>query len=380
MDFGFSPEQELLRTNARLFLEKECPSRALRRAIDDPSGNIPGLWQKIADLGWAGLLIPEEFGGLGLTTSELVVVLEEMGRVLLPGPYFPTVVLGGVPLMLGATATQQRQFLPRVASGAMRLTLALTEPSARWDAAGVATRAHAIGDGYDLVGTKLYVPEASVADHLLVAARTQEGLSPAEGVSLFIVDRLATGVCCTPLPTMDLTRRWFEVTFDHVQLTQDALVGPLHGGWPIIAQAMDWAITGLCAEMCGAAQRVLDMSVDYAKTRVTFGKPIGAYQAIKHKCADMLLYIENAKSLTYYAAWACQEGVPEASQAASMAKAYATEMLCHVTAEGIQLHGGIGFTWDHDLHLYYKRAQSSRFTFGDARWHRDRVARTLEEP
>jgi alkylation response protein AidB-like acyl-CoA dehydrogenase len=377
MDFGFSPEQELLRTNARAFLDKECPSPFLRQVMNDPAGDIPALWHKIAELGWTGLLIPEDLGGLGLTIGELVVVLEEMGRVLLPGPYFPTVVLGGLTLLLGGTTAQQRQFLPRAASGEIRLTLALTEPSGRWDAAGVATRAHARQKGYELIGTKLYVPEAHLADYAIVAARTRDGRSPEEGVSLFCVERQATGVICSQLPTMDLTRRWCELRFDHVQVPHDALVGPLHGGWPIVAQVIDRAATALCAEMCGGAQRVLEMSVDYAKTRLAFGKPIGAYQAVKHKCAEMLLQIENAKSLTYYAAWACQEGVAEASQAASMAKAYGTEAFCHVAAEGIQLHGGIGFTWDHDMHLYYKRAQSSRFMFGDANWHRDRVAETL---
>jgi alkylation response protein AidB-like acyl-CoA dehydrogenase len=378
MDFGFTPEQELLRTNARAFLEQECPSSFLRQVMNDPTGDIPDLWQKTADLGWMGLLIPEELGGLGLTVSELVVVLEEMGRVLFPGPYFPTVVLGGLALLVGGIIEQQRQFLPRVAAGEIRLTLALTEPSGRWDAAAVATRAHATPDGYELVGTKLYVPEAHLADYIIVAARSKDGGSPEDGVSLFCIDRQAPGAMCSQLPTMDPTRRWCELKLDHVQVPPGALVGPLHGGWPILAQVIDQAITALCAEMCGAAQRVLEMSVDYAKNRVAFGKPIGAYQAIKHKCAEMLLQIENAKSLTYYAAWACQEGVPEASQAASMAKAYGTDMFCHVVAEGIQLHGGIGFTWDHDMHLYYKRAQASRFMFGDANWHRDRVARALE--
>jgi alkylation response protein AidB-like acyl-CoA dehydrogenase len=380
MDFGFSPEQELLRTNARAFLEKEYPSAVLRRAIDDPAGDVPELWGKIAALGWTGLLIPEAFGGLGLTMSELVVVLEEMGRVLFPGPYLPTVVLGGMILLWGGSGAQQRHFLPRVAAGEARLTLALTEPNGRWDAVGVATSARITRDGYDVVGTKLYVPEAHVADYLLVVARTTDQEPPEERLSVFVVDRRAPGVGCRPLPTMDPTRRWFEVQLDHVRLRPEALIGPLHGGWPILTQALHWAMTGLCAEMCGAAQRVLEMSVEYAKSRVAFGKPIGAYQAIKHKCADMLLQIENAKSLTYYAAWACQAGVPEAPRATSMAKAYATEMFCHVAAEGIQLHGGIGFTWDHDVHLYYKRAQSSRFMFGDARWHRDRIARTLETP
>jgi alkylation response protein AidB-like acyl-CoA dehydrogenase len=378
MNFGLTPEQELLRTNARAFLEKECPSAMVRQVMKDPNGDIPALWQKMAELGWMGLLIPEDFGGLGLTMFELVVVLEEMGRVLLPGPYFPTVVLGGMTLLIGATPQQQRELLPRVAAGQVRLTLALTEPSGRWEASAVATRAQLTHGQYELVGTKLYVPEAHVVDYAIVAARTKDGWSPEDGISLFLLDRQAAGVTCTQLPTMDPTRRWCALRLDHVKLPPQALIGPLHGGWPLLAQVIDRATTALCAEMCGAAERVMEMSVDYAKSRVAFGKPIGAYQAVKHKCAEMLLQLENAKSLTYYAAWACQEGTPGASQAASMAKAYATDMFSHVAADGIQVHGGIGFTWDHDMHLYFKRAQSSRFTFGDATWHRERVARTLE--
>jgi len=378
MNFGLTPEQELLRTNARAFLEKECPSAVVRQAMKDPIGDLPGVWQKMADLGWMGLLIPEDLGGLGLTMFELVVVLEEMGRVLLPGPYFPTVVLGGMTLLIGATPQLQQELLPRVAAGEVRFTLALTEPSGRWEASAVATRAQPTHDGYELVGTKLYIPEAHVVDYTIVAARTRDGWSPEDGISLFLLDRQAPGVTCTQLPTMDPTRRWCALTLDHVKVPPQALIGPLHGGWPLLTQVIDRAITALCAEMCGAAERVMEMSVDYAKSRVAFGKPIGSYQAVKHKCAEMLLQLENAKSLTYYAAWACQEGAPGASQAASMAKAYATEMLCHVAADGIQVHGGIGFTWDHDMHLYFKRAQSSRFTFGDATWHRERVARMLE--
>ncbi|HXH09704.1 MAG TPA: acyl-CoA dehydrogenase family protein [Alphaproteobacteria bacterium] len=378
MNFGFSAEQELLRTNARAFLGKECTSAFVRQVMQDPTGDIPALWKQMAELGWMGMLIPEGLGGLGLTMIDLVVVLEEMGRVLLPGAYFPTVVLGGITLRLAGNASQQQALLPRLASGALRTTLALTEPNGRWEAGGIAMRAVPTRDGYELNGTKLYVPEAGFADAIIVAVRTKDGWTSEDGISLFLLDQHSAGVVCTQLPTMDPTRRWYELKLDRVRVTRDALLGPLHGGWPILTQVIDQATAALCAEMCGAAERVLEMSVEYAKHRVAFGKPIGAYQAVKHKCADMLLQIENAKSLTYYAAWACQEGVPEASQAASMAKAYCTEALCYVVAEGLQIHGGIGFTWDHDMHLYYKRAQSSRFTFGDANWHRDRVARTLE--
>jgi alkylation response protein AidB-like acyl-CoA dehydrogenase len=380
MDFGFSAAQELLRANARAFLDKECPSSLVRQVMRDPTGDIPALWQKMAGLGWMGLLVPEDRGGLGLTMIELALVLEEMGRVLLPGPYFATVALGGMALLLGGRTAQHGELLARLAAGELRATLAFTEASGRWDAQGVTLRAKPVGDGYELRGTKLYVPEAQLADCLVVAARTRDGWSPEDGISLFLVERQTSGLRCSPLPTMDPTRRWCELTFDGVRVAPEALLGAWHGGWPLAMQVIDRAIVALCAEMCGAAQRVLEMSVDYAKNRVAFGKPIGAFQAIKHKCADMLVLVEHAKSLTYYAAWACHEGIPEVSQAVSMAKAYCTEAFCRVAAEGIQIHGGIGFTWDHDMHLYYKRAQSSRFMFGDAHWHRDRLARLLEAP
>jgi alkylation response protein AidB-like acyl-CoA dehydrogenase len=230
-----------------------------------------------------------------------------------------------------------------------------------------------------LSGTKLFVPDGHTADLLIVAARTARPTKddPAHGVSLFAVPAGSRGVAATLLPTMDQTRKLAEVTLRRVAVGPDALVGGLHQGWAVIARVLDRATVGLCAEMCGGAQRVLEMSTDYAKMRVAFGRPIGAYQAVKHKCADMLVAVENAKSVTYYAAWAVDEGAADAPLAAAMAKAYVSDAYRKAAADGIQIHGGIGFTWEHDMHLYFKRAKGSEVMFGDATFHRERVAQLI---
>ena len=380
MDFGFSQEQELLRQTARSFLEKECPSTFVRRMMDDPAGTTGELWTKLAELGWLGLIYPEAYGGAGLGQVDLTVVLEEMGRAVMAGPYFSTVLLGGLAVLEAGSAAQKEAWLPKITAGEARATLALTEESARWDAAGVELGAKPGKDGgFVLSGTKLFVPDGHTADLLVVAARTARATKadPQHGISLFLVPAHAKGVSATLLPTMDQTRKLAEVTLRRVEVGPDALLGPVHGGWAPLARVLDRATVALCAEMCGGAQRVLDLCTEYAKVRVAFGKPIGAYQAVKHKCADMLVAIENAKSITYYAAWAVDEGVPEAPLAASMAKAYVSDAYRKVAGDGIQIHGGIGFTWEHDLHLYFKRAKGSEVTFGDATQHRERVAQLI---
>jgi alkylation response protein AidB-like acyl-CoA dehydrogenase len=380
MDFGFSPEQELLRQTARGFLEKECPSAFVRRMMDDPTGTTDELWTKLAELGWLGLISPEAFGGTGLGLVDLTVVLEEMGRVVMPGPFFSTVLLGGLSLTLAGSDAQREAWLPKIASGQTRVTLAFLEESARWDPDGVQLGAKpAKGGGYVLSGTKLFVPDGHDADLVVVAARTARPTKedPTHGVSLFLVPAEAKGQSRLLLPTMDQTRKLAEVTLSHVEVGPDALLGPLHAGWPLLTRILDRATVALCAEMCGGAQRVLDMSIEYAKIRVAFGKPIGTYQAVKHKCADMLVAVENAKSITYYAAWAQDQDAPDAPLAASMAKAYVSDAYRKVAGDGVQIHGGIGFTWEHDLHLYFKRAKGSEVTFGDATFHRERVARLI---
>ena len=377
MDFGFSQEQEMLRATARKFFENECPSTFVRERMAEPAGVTDDFWTKLAEQGWLGLIYPEEYGGAALGFVDLTVLMEEMGRVVMPGPFFSTTVLGGLLILEAGSPAQKNEWLTRIAAGQAKTTLAWTEPSARWDAEGVTTTARAAGGGFVLSGTKLFVPDAHLADVLVVVARTSEGARAEDGVSLFLVPRSASGLEVKLLPTMDETRKLCEVTLRDVRVPADALLGARDGGWAPLARVAERVTVALCAEMCGGAQRVLEMTTEYAKIRVAFGKPIGAFQGVKHRAADMLVDVENAKSLTYYAAWAVDENVPEAALAASMAKAYVTDAYRKVAGAGIQLHGGIGFTWEHDLHLYFKRAKSSEFTFGDATHHRERVAQLI---
>ena len=377
MDFGFNQEQELLRATARKFFENECTSEFVRARMAEPAGVTDDFWKKLAEQGWLGLIYPEEFDGTGLGFVDLTVLMEEMGRAVMPGPFFATVLLGGLAILEAGSAAQKKEWLSKISAGQAKTTLAFTEPNARWDAAGITASAKESGGKFTLTGTKLFVLDAHVADVIVVAARTREGKRPEEGLSLFLVPKGAKGLEVKLLPTMDQTRKLCEVTFNDVTVGTDALLGAKDQAWGPLSRVLDRATVALCAEMCGGAQRVLDMTTDYAKIRVAFGKPIGSYQGVKHRAADMLVEVENAKSLTYYAAWAMDENVPEAPLAASMAKAYVSDAYRRTAGAGIQLHGGIGFTWEHDLHLYFKRAKSSEFTFGDASFHRERVAQLI---
>ncbi len=346
MNFGFNDEQELLRSTARKFFDNECPSTTVRALMEDSSGMTPELWKKLAEQGWLGLIAPEE-------------------------------LLGALALLEAGSDAQKKTWLPKICSGEARATLAWMEPSAEMGAAGITLQAAAKGSEFTLSGTKLFVHDAHTADVIVVAARTASGQNPEEGISLFLVPTGTPGLTVTLLPTMDQTRKLCEVTLTNVSLAGDAIMGAPGAGWKPLARVIDRATVGLCAEMCGGAQKVLDMTVEYAKIRQAFGRPIGSYQGVKHRAADMLVDVENSKSITYYAAWAMDEDVPEGPLAVSMAKAYVSDAYRRVSGAGIQLHGGIGFTWEHDLHLYFKRAKGSEFTFGDATWHRERVAQLV---
>jgi len=377
MNFGFNEEQELLRSTARKFFDNECASETVRKLMDGPEGMTPDLWKKIAEQGWTGLIFPDEHGGMGLGFVDLVVLMEEMGRSVVPGPFFSTVLLGGLAIREAGTDAQKKAWLPKISSGEARATLAWMEPSAELGARGITLQAAAKGAGFTLDGTKLFVHDAHTADVIVVAARTSSGQNPEDGVSLFLVPKGTPGLSVTLLPTMDQTRKLCAVGLKNVALGAEALMGQAGSGWAPLARVIDRATVALCAEMCGGAQKVLEMTVEYAKIRQAFGRPIGSYQGVKHKAADMLVDVENSKSITYYAAWAMDEGVPEGQLAVSMAKAYVSDAYRRVSGAGIQLHGGIGFTWEHDLHLYFKRAKGSEFTFGDATWHRERVAQLV---
>src|SRR6266852_3891996 len=352
MDIGFTEGQELLRDTARKFLDSECPATFVRQMMATEAAVTGKFWQKLAEQGWLGITYAEEDGGSGLGLVDLVVLMEEVGRAVMPGPYPATVLLGGAAIAAAGSPATRQEWLPRIAAGETR-------------------------GGFTLSGTKLFVPDAHLADVLVVAARSRDGSTMEEGISLFLVPKGTQGVAVRLLPSVDETRKVCEVRFDNVALPAAALLGELHEGWPVLSGVIDRAAVALSAEICGAAQRVLDMTVEYAKLRTAFGKPIGSYQGVKHKCADMLIEIENAKSLTYYAAWAVDEEEPDAAMAVSMAKAAASDAGRKVCAAGIQLHGGIGMTWEHDLQLYLKRAKASEIAFGDATWHRERIARLM---
>ncbi|MDP2628190.1 MAG: acyl-CoA dehydrogenase family protein [Candidatus Rokubacteria bacterium] len=377
MNFGFSEEQDLLRSTARKFLENECPSVKVRALMDGPEAMDPALWAKLAEQGWLGLISPEEYGGMGLGFVDLVVLMEEMGRAVVPGPYFSTVLLGGLAILEAGAAAQKKEWLPKIAEGEKRATLGWMEPSAMLGPQGVTLGAAQSGGRFTLSGTKLFVHDAHTADAIVVAARTSSGKTAEDGITLFLLPKGTPGLQVTLLPTMDQTRKLCDVTLTNVTVGAEAVMGEVGGGWQPLSRVLDRATVALCAEMCGGAQKVLEMTVEYAKIRQTFGRPIGSYQGVKHKAADMLVDVENSKSITYYAAWAMDEGVPEGPLAVSMAKAYVSDASRRVAAAGIQLHGGIGFTWEHDLHLYFKRAKGSELTFGDATHHRERVAQLV---
>jgi alkylation response protein AidB-like acyl-CoA dehydrogenase len=375
LDFAFSEEQEMLRRSAREFLAKECSTKVVRRLMESADGYDQALWKKIADLGWTALGIPEQYGGVG-TFLDLVVVLEEAGRALLPGPFFATMGLAVPALIEAGSEAQKKEALGAIASGDARATLAFTEPSGRWDPASVKLIAKQEGGGWRLDGVKVFVPDAQTADYMVVVARTRgEG---EDGISLFLVKGKPEGMTVKPLETLDMTRRWSEVRFDGVRLAADSLMGTADKGWAPLKRAMEWSAAALCAEMVGGVQKVLETSTEYAKTRHQFGKPIGIYQAVSHKIADMLVLAESGRSATYYAAWAIDADAPDRSMASSMAKAYVSDAYRKVAGDGIQVHGGIGFTWEHDMHLYFKRAKSSEVTLGDATYHRELVAQALD--
>jgi len=303
---------------------------------------------------------------------------EEIGRAVLPGPFISTVLLVGMPILEFGTDEQKQEFLPKIASGEAVCTLAALEEDGDLWAEGIKIKAVRRGDEYIINGTKLFVPDAKSADYMLVAARTKRTEDPEEGITLFLVDAKEWGVYSTMLQTMDETRKQYEVIFTNVPVSAKNILGELHQGWPILKQISLKTSAALCAEMVGAGEMVLEMTVAYAKERVQFGVPIGSFQAIKHKCADMLMGLEYSRSLMEWAAEAIKEDHPDAPIAVSMAKSYCGDTMKKVTDEGVQIHGGIGFTWDHDMHLYFKRVWVDDNAFGDSIYQRELVAQALD--
>jgi alkylation response protein AidB-like acyl-CoA dehydrogenase len=353
MDFDFTQEQMMLRTLARELLARESTPKQVRRWMDDPLGYDEATWQRMAEMGLPGLAIPSAFGGQGLGMIEQALVLEEMGRAAYPGPYFATAVLA-------APAVTGDQRSRAIAEGRLKATLAFLDDSLSWDPEAVHLPAIAGGGEYVLSGTKRFVPFAHVADLILVAARAEDE------VAVFAVEPGAPGLEITPTLEMDRTSKTSTLVLDNARAS-------MVGGREVLENVLRRAAVGAAAEMLGAARRCMEMSVEYAKVRHQFGQPIGAFQAIKHACADMLLEVENAHAATYYAAWALDADAPDADLAASVAKAHVSEAARKVCGSAIQVHGGIGFTWEYDLHLYVKRAKHLEPLYGDAEFHRERA-------
>jgi alkylation response protein AidB-like acyl-CoA dehydrogenase len=365
--FAFSAEQNELRSVMRAFLERRSPESEVRRLMATTDGYDTATWKHLAtQIGLQGLTIPEEFGGAGGSFVELGIVLEEMGRSLLCAPFFATAVLAANALLHSGDKAAMSDYLPGIASGDTVATVAFVEDAGRWDAEGIQMPAERDGGQWRLTGAKTFVLDGHTADVLIVAART------VDGVSLFAVSAAADGLRRAALRTLDETRKQARVEFSS---TPARLIGAIGAGWTTLASVLDLAAVALAAEQVGGAQRCLDMAVEYAKQRVQFGRPIGSFQAVKHKCADMLLEVETAKSAAYYAMWAAAGESDDLSVVASLAKAHCSDAYFHVAAENIQVHGGIGFTWEHPAHLYFKRAKSSQLLFGDAIYHRGLFAR-----
>ena len=378
MDLDFSEEQVMFRTMARDFMVKECPSTLVRELEESEEGYSPQLWRRIADLGWLGLTFPEEYGGAGGDFLDLAILYDEMGRAIFPSPHLATVVLGGHTILECGTEEQKQELLPKIARGDLLLSLALTEPSARYEPIAIATKASAQGEEYVINGSKLFVPNANIADYLVCVARTGDGATPEEGITLFLVDAHTPGIACTPLKTISEIGhdKQCEVSFKDVRVPRKNILGKLNQGWAPLAKIINQATVALCAEMVGGAQAVLEMSVEYSKERVAFGRPIGSFQSLQHKMANMLIEVDGAWLLTYQAAWMIGEGTPCAKQVA-MAKAWTSNAYRRVTADAIQIHGAYGFCSEVDTTLYYRRAKAVEFALGDPRFQRRIVAREM---
>ena len=372
MNYDLNEEQTLLREAAKKFFSKECPSRFVRDMAEDDTGYTREYWQGMADMGWMGLLIPEAYGGAGGGFLDLMVLLAEMGYAAAPGPFFSTVVLGGLPLLAAGSEDQKSAFLSGIASGERLATLAWLEEAGRYTPEAVQMRAAAEGDSYVLSGTKVFVPDAHAADVMVCVARTGRD---AGDISLLLVDAKSPGVTISPFMTMAGDKQ-FEVSFDGVTVPNGALLGEINLGWPVLRQVQLKAAAAKCAEMMGGARKAMDLVTPWAKERIQFGRPIGAFQAVQHHCADMLTCLDTLTYMTYHVSWLIAEGKPFELEAA-MCKAYVGDAYRKLVAIAHQVLGGLGFMEEHDLGLYFKRSKAAELFFGDADVHREMVAEEM---
>jgi len=375
MDLAPSEEQEMLRKMAHDFLTDKFPKTVVKEIEESEPGYSPELWQEMAGLGWMGLIFPEKYGGSEMSFLDLAMLLEEMGRACLPGPYFSTVILGGLTILNAGSEEQKQEYLPKIANGELIFTLALTEASASYSADGIEVEATADKDTYILNGTKLFVPDANVADYMLVVARTDKKARAEDGLTIFIVDNKSPGISHTVLKTI-ANDKLCEVVFNQVSVPKENILGQLNQGWNEVQKLIQRASVAKCCELVGCIQQALDITVDYAKDRKQFDRPIGSFQVIQHYCADMTTDIDGARLSTYQAAWMVSENLP-CTQEIAIAKAWSSDASQRVTALAHQIHGAIGVTIDHDLQYYTRRAKAAEVTFGDANFYREIVAQEM---
>ena len=372
MDFNFSEEQEMLRTLARDFLSRECPKTKVRELEKDEKGYDPQMWHNMAKLGWMGLVFPEEYEGINASFMDLVILMEEMGKNILPGPFFSTIAFCALPILEYGTIEQKSKVLPQIARGETSWALAVTESPGSYRASEIKLHAKSEGKDYILEGDKFFVSDAHIADYLLVVARTGEGKSPEDGITLFIVDAKDTGLGMEVIPTIAGDRQC-KVSFNKVRVSKNSILEDAGQGWHIVDFLLQRAAILKCAEISGACQAVLDMTSTYAKQRIQFDRPIGSFQAIQHKLADMLIDVDGVQYLLYQAAWGISVGSPSQLQI-SIAKAKASEAYQRICIDGITTHGAIGFSLDHDIGLYYRRVKTAEFAAGGIDLHRENIA------
>jgi len=379
MKVRLNEDQIEISRQARRFFENECPVTYVREMFDGQRGFKDEVWAKMVEMGWTAMLLPEAYGGLEMGLVDLSVLFEEMGRFVVPGPLFSTVLLGAEAVKAAGTEAQKQKYLAAIAAGELRCTLALSEPDSGSDPDYVQMEARGNENGFLLNGTKLFVPDAHTADFLIVAARTARGEDPSHGISLFLLDTGASGLSVSLLRTMDSTRKLCAVDFKDVHVSRENLLGDRDEGWKFLNKVLQRACVALCAENVGGAQKCMEMATQYAKERVQFDQPIGAFQAVKHRCAQMFLEVESSRSMLYWAAWAQDHGDPlEAALSASAAKAYCSETYKSVACAAVQILAGTGFTWEHDLHFYLKRAKANEVALGDPAYHREEIVRIIE--
>jgi acyl-CoA dehydrogenase len=375
MDFSLTEGQDMLRISARDFLARECPKSRVREITKDERGYDPQVWHRMAELGWMGFVLPEEYGGMAAGFMDLAILMEEMGRSILPGPFFSTIALCALPLLEYGSSDQKAEFLPQIARGEAVWTFALGESSGKYKASEVKLRAVLRGKDYVLEGHKLFVTDAHIADYILVVGRNRDGERPEDGITLFVVDARRPDVTVETIPTIGGDRQ-FKVSFDRVTVAEDNILGKVGAGWDVVDFTLQRAAVLKCAEMSGACQAVLDMTSSYARERIQFDRPIGSFQAIQHKLADMLIDVEAVQYLLYQAAWGISVGSPSPWQV-SAAKAKANEAYQRICIEAIAAHGAIGYTMDHDIGLYYRRVKAAQFAAGDTDLHREVIAAGL---